>query len=267
MFGYVTTDLRTLDKEERKKYRDHYCGLCHVLEEKYGKTGISSLSYDMVFLEMVLSDLTDAEEFTGEEKCAPHPLKSHDYVYTACTDYAADMQMLLRYYSVLDSVLDDGRGQKKEKQIQPFLPAIEEKYPRQANAVKTQLNEIMKAEKAGLKDPELMSLEFGKLLGEVFVWDESSFFRDDLRAMGCALGRFIYILDAWCDRKKDARKDSYNPLRPSDDKDKVKAMLFDAAASASSAFERLPLDQHVAILSNILYSGIWFRFERGKKDE
>ena len=267
MFGYVTTDLRSLEKEERKKYHAHYCGLCHALKEKYGKTGTSSLSYDMVFLEMVLSDLTDAEETKGEEKCLTSPLKAHSYITTECTDYAADMQIILGYYSVLDTILDEGRGQKKEKQYLPYIPALEERYPRQAAAIKEQLGKIMKAEKAGLKDPELMSLEFGKLLGEVFVWQEGTFFRDDLRALGCAIGRYIYLLDAWCDRKKDERKKAYNPLRPSDDRETVRTMLLDAASAASFAFERLPLDQHVVILRNILYSGIWFRFERGKKDE
>ena len=267
MFGYVTTDLRSLEKDEREKYHAHYCGLCHVLKGKYGRTGTSILSYDMVFLEMVLSDLTDAAETSGEEKCVTKPFKMHSYITTACTDYAADMQMLLGYYSALDTVLDEGRGKRKAEQVKPFIPALRASYPRQAGTITAQLDKIASSEKAGVKDPEAMSLEFGKLLGEVFVWDEGSFFRDDLRAMGCALGRFVYLLDAWCDRKKDKLRKTYNPFGPSDTQERVREMLLDAAAASSSAFERLPLDQHVAILRNILYSGIWFRFERGKKDE
>ena len=46
----------------------------------------------------------------------------------------------------------------------------------------------------------------------------------------------------------------------------MKDMLIDAAATASSAFERLPLDQHVSIMRNILYSGIWIRFEVKDKE-
>ena len=43
--------------------------------------------------------------------------------------------------------------------------------------------------------------------------------------------------------------------------------VIDAAADAGSAFERLPLDQHVPILRNIIYSGIWMRFEVTDKND
>ena len=45
----------------------------------------------------------------------------------------------------------------------------------------------------------------------------------------------------------------------------MREMLLDAASSASDAFERLPLDQHVFILRNILYSGIWSKFKEEKE--
>ena len=38
-------------------------------------------------------------------------------------------------------------------------------------------------------------------------------------------------------------------------------MLSDMMARASMAFERLPILQDAEILRNILYSGIWLRFE------
>ena len=61
MFGYVTADIANMSKEEKACYKAHYCGLCHVLKERYGTAGTSLLSYDMTFLEMLLSDLNDAE--------------------------------------------------------------------------------------------------------------------------------------------------------------------------------------------------------------
>ena len=41
-------------------------------------------------------------------------------------------------------------------------------------------------------------------------------------------------------------------------------MLLSAAADASAAFERLPLDEHISILRNVLYSGIWLHGEHRK---
>ena len=265
MFGYVLANASSLSKEEKEEYKAHYCGLCRVLRENYGQKAMLALSYDMVFLEMTLSDLTDAEETKGMERCVPHPVREHAYTVTPFTSYAADMQMLLGYYSLLDKVNDEGKGKAEEKKMRSLLPRLEEKYPRIASAVREGLEAITEGEKENSRDAERMSLLFGTLLGEVFVYDDTSFFRDDLRSLGCGLGRFIYLMDAWCDRKKYAKSGAYNPLPEDISEESMRQMLLDAASAASDAFERLPLDQHVFILRNILYSGIWSKFKENRK--
>ncbi|MBO8435810.1 MAG: hypothetical protein IAA97_02370 [Spirochaetes bacterium] len=265
MFGYVMANASTLSKEEKEIYKAHYCGLCKILREQYGQKAIMVLSYDMVFLEMVLADIADADEEKGKERCLPHPVKEHEYIITKYTRYASDMQMLLGYYSLLDKVRDEGKGKSEEKKMRVLLPELEKKYPRISTTLKNGLKTIEDNEEKNIKDPEEMALLFGKILGEVFVYDDTSFFRDDLRSLGCGLGRFIYLLDAWCDRKKDRKEGAYNPLSDDITEDEIKEMLLDAAAAASAAFERLPLDQHVFILRNILYSGIWSKFREDKK--
>lgn len=267
MFGYVLANGNKLTKEEKATYKAHYCGLCKVLKEKYGAQAILALSYDMVFLELLLADLTDSEEENGRERCIAHPLKEHEYIITGTTGYAADMQILLSYYSLLDHIRDDGKGKESEKKLRAFIPSLEEKYPRQSKALKDNLSLLTENEKANTRDAGMVSLIFGTILGEIFVLDDSSFFRDDLRGLGCGLGRFIYLLDAWCDREKDRKKGAYNPLPDDISRDEMREMLLDAASAASDAAERLPLDQHVSILRNILYSGIWSRFEDRKKEK
>ena len=39
MFGYVTINKETLSAEEYQRFRAQYCGLCHVLAQRYGKVG------------------------------------------------------------------------------------------------------------------------------------------------------------------------------------------------------------------------------------
>ena len=110
-----------------------------------------------------------------------------------------------------------------------------------------------------------MALLFGRILGEIFVQDDEDFFASELRLIGCGLGRFIYILDAYNDRVKDQKKGLYNPLGQEMSNDEVKELLLDAASIASAAFERLPLDEYIPILRNILYSGIWTKFKAEDK--
>lgn len=267
MFGFVVLSKDNSTKEERELYKGHYCGLCHVLSEKYGKKGMMALSYDMVFLEMVLSDLYDEAKTEGTETCSLHPFKSHRYIHSKSSSYASDMQMLLYYYSLLDHVHDEGKGAKKAESYKERADELESIYPRQAKAIKEGLAEITEREERNDRNVGEMSLLFGKILGEVFVSDDEDFFAPSLRMLGCGLGRFIYILDAWTDKEKDYRKGLYNPLDRNCSKEEAESLLLDAAADATEAFERLPLDEHISILRNILYSGIWTRFKAGKKDE
>lgn len=264
MFGYIVLSSNA-EKDEKKTYRSFYCGLCHTLKEKYGKDGMMCLSYDMTFLTLLLSDLDGEKVTEGEERCPVHPLKAHRYFTTPIMDYTSSMQILLSYYSLIDSIHDEGKGRDREKKLRPYVEEIEKKYPRQAEAVRKNLAVITEYEKTEKKNPEFLALTFGNLLGEIFVYDETSFFRNDLFLLGCSLGKFIYLLDGWDDRKKDRKKGNYNPFEENVTADEVKSMLLDAASGAGESAGRLPLDEYNTIIDNILYSGMWTKFREERK--
>ena len=258
MFGYIVLSS-SAPKTDKKIYREAYCGLCHVLKEKYGKVGVLSLSYDMTFLSLLLSDIEDAPKTEGRERCVVHPLTQHKFFTTSVMDYTASMQILLSHYALIDHNNDERR--KKENRFLPYMPDIEKKYKRQCETLKNSLSLIWENEKKEEKDPYQNSLTFGEALGEIFVKDENSHFAPDLRKMGCGIGRFIYLLDAWDDRKKDEKNNRYNPLPSNITEEEIKTMLIDAAACATSAMEHMPLDDYVPLFENILYHGMWSRFK------
>lgn len=266
MFGFVVLNKADASEKDKEAYKAHYCGLCHVLDEKYGKKGMLSLSYDMVFLDLLLEDLYNETPISGMERCKLHPLKEHRFQISEATGYSADMQMLLYYYSLLDNLKDEGRDEKKVLLYKDAILTLSERFPRQAKAIQSRLEELGKEEKNNNKDPEKLSLIFGRLLGEVFAREDDGFFSSDLRALGCALGRFIYLLDAWVDKKKDEKKNLFNPLPDSISAEEMEQMLLDAASAASGTFERLPLDENLPLLRNILYSGIWSSFRHKDKE-
>ena len=90
-----------------------------------------------------------------------------------------------------------------------------------------------------------------------------------LRRMGYHLGRFIYLLDAYEDLEKDKKEGNYNPLIPkSIEKDFEKScetLLIMTMSECCRQFERLPLLENVDILRNILYSGVWYTYEKTKE--
>ena len=96
------------------------------------------------------------------------------------------------------------------------------------------------------------------------VWEKT------LRRMGFYLGKFIYIMDAYDDVEKDREKGNYNALtalygEPDFDK-RCEEMLNYVLAECTSQFERLPCVEDVEILRNILYAGVWSRFDKKQKE-
>ena len=105
---------------------------------------------------------------------------------------------------------------------------------------------------------------FGELMAEVFDY-RKDMWSPALRNTGYYLGKFIYILDAYDDLEKDMRTGSFNPLaqlhgRPDLDS-YVRGILTMTVSECSAAFETLPIVENADILRNILYSGIWSKFE------
>ena len=84
------------------------------------------------------------------------------------------------------------------------------------------------------------------------------------------LGKFIYLLDAYDDLEKDSENGCFNPLLPirsrmeqagSDFNSYVRTLLTMQMASCCRAFEALPIVENIDILRNILYAGVWTKFE------
>ena len=87
--------------------------------------------------------------------------------------------------------------------------------------------------------------------------------------MGFFLGKFIYLMDAREDIEKDAKTGNYNVFlheyKETDFEQRTEKILSMMMAECSRAFERLPIVENTEILRNILYSGVWCRYELLKR--
>lgn len=105
---------------------------------------------------------------------------------------------------------------------------------------------------------------FGEIMAEIFVWKQD-IWKDSLHRMGFFLGKFIYLMDAYEDIDDDIANACYNPFmrfrEREDFDDYCKQILTMMIAECSREFEKLPILTHAEILRNILYSGVWCRFE------
>ena len=266
MFGYVTANGKDLDKVQKQRYGAVYCGICRQIRERSSQAARLSLSYDMAFLALLLMSLYEPEEFSGKKACSLHPLKPRPWVDNRYIRYAADMNVALAYYKALDDVQDDGSKTARlaSSVLEKSLPEIEAQYPRQCKAMADCIAELSRLEKENCPNPDLPATCFGQLMGQLLVYEEDMW-APTLRQMGISLGRFIYLLDAAVDFRKDKKQGKYNPflaISDTEDLQKWEQHLVMDMARCTQYFESLPLVQDKPLLDCILYSGVWMEFER-----
>ena len=265
MFGYILANMEQLSPEDRYRYQSYYCGLCRALGDRHNALCRMTLTYDMTFLALFLSAVYDAPEALKDQKCRIHPFKKQQYLKSEILDYAADMNVVLSYYNMLDDWNDDknllalGEARLFEKECQKAEAA----YPRQCQVIQQKLQELSKIEKDNILIPDIPANCFGDLMGELFVPFEDSL-NIRLRTFGKALGKYIYILDACMDLKKDLKKQSYNPLVICQ-KTEFDDILHMLMSDVVSSYQALNFQKDRAIIENILFSGVLIKYELYKK--
>ena len=270
MFGYVTASWKELSRQQKDRYGSIYCGICRQIREQSGGTARIALSYDMAFLGTLLMSLYEPEEKTGRQACLIHPVSRRSWVDNPVIRYCADMNVILAYYNALDDWQDDGKLSAKllSDAFEKHCGRIEEAYPRQCQAIRSCIGELSRLEKEGCGNPDEPASCFGRLMAEILVYEED-FWAPALRQMGDALGRFIYLLDAALDYRKDLKKGKYNPyiaMGMGEDWQRWEEYLILTMGRCTMHFEKLPLVQDKALLDNILYSGVWVNY-RGRRKE
>lgn len=267
MFGYIVVNRPEMRIREFELYQSYYCGLCRSLKQRFGKRGQMTLSYDMTFLALLLTSLYEPKEISGSERCMAHPLAKHFYRQNEFTDYAADMNLLLSYEKCMDDWADERK--LKKRLMASLLKGKNKKvcksYPQKIAKICEYMEEIHKIEQAKSLNLEEAAGIFGKLMAEIFVYRQDEW-EETLRRMGFFFGKFIYLMDAYEDIEEDQKAGTYNPFKGIYEKDdfeeQAQQVLLMMMAECSRAFERLPIVENAEILRNILYSGVWCRFEQ-----
>lgn len=272
MFGFVNAATTLLSEADKARYRGWYCGLCKALGRQCGQSCRLLLNYDMTFLAMLLSSVYDLPEQCDENTCLMHPFKPHTEITTRALDYAADMNVILSYYKLLDDWHDDKNpaALAAASLYSSQCAALTDVYPRQTQAIADCLDHLSELEADGECNPDLPANCFGRLMGELFVMNEGDKYGQELRAFGRTLGRFIYIIDAATDFRADLRRGRYNALVGMTS-DEVLDMLHIMGGDFMRTYQRLPIGADRSIMDNILCVGIWKKYEaqrqrRSKKE-
>lgn len=266
MFGYIIVNKAEMKFKEFDIYHSYYCGLCRKLKDKYGIAGQASLSYDMTFLLMLLSSLYEPETAASHCRCIAHPFEKHEMRQNLFTDYIADMNVLFTFYKCQDDWRDEHKFHKLlyGKILEGRSGGLRQRYEDKFRTIHGLLQDLAREEEAENTDIDAMAGMFGRVMARIVVYREDEW-SGNLNRFGFYLGKFIYLLDAYEDVEEDIRRGTYNPLKKlygdPDFEEKCRTILTMMMSECCREFEQLPLLENVEILRNILYSGVWCRYE------
>ena len=269
MFGYVRPSNDRLTEEERQTFHAAYCGLCHTLGKRNGAAGRKILSYDLTFLAMLLSEGGG----TCEKRCAVHPIRKRRCACgDAAMDVAADMSVILTWWQIQDGIADHGfwsglkyraaswmlrRAYRKARLLRP---AFDE-------GTRHHLKALSQLEKEKSSSIDAAADTFAQLLSGAADEVEEPVKRRVLAQMLYHLGRWIYLIDAADDLKKDAAAGSYNPLPmryqlPGDTltdtaRQELAQTLDSSIRAMAAAFELWDFGQYDPIIESTVYQGLY----------
>lgn len=223
------------------------------------------LTYDMTFLALLLDSLDEPELQSGSRPCLAHPCGSKTWRQSKWTAYCADMNVALAYHNCLDDWQDDHNVVKYAYALtlKGSYRRIQKQWPRQCEAIEAALHELSGLEKANSADLDGTAACFGRLMAALLTPDAHNFFNNTLSVVGDRLGRFIYVMDAVLDEEADKKEGHYNPVTRFEQEhgslDRKRALEL-LLGECAMAFESLPLEQDLDLLRNILYAGVWVKW-------
>ena len=218
MFGYVAVDKPSLRVREYDYYRATYCGLCHAMGKCTGCVSRLTLSYDVTFFALVREMLEGTKVEFVKKRCPRHIIKPiNTVVVNDVLEYSSFVGGILTSQKIVDNVNDE-KGAKKclaktlrfvfSKMERESMFGLPDLYDIVAEKLK-KLNEIEQNRVASIDAPADI---FGELMAEALSYglkDEKLLIAKNV---GKRIGRWIYIVDAFDDYKKDRESGSYNPF-------------------------------------------------------
>lgn len=275
MFGYVSIYKEELKIKDYLTFRSYYCGLCHALGKNCSQSARLGLSYDMTFLAILLSSLSNKKTSTNDKPCIAHPLSKRKYVIDdPAIDYTANASAILYYLKMIDDWQDDHSLKALAGIIiyRHSYKKASKRYPELAENIKKHLDVLSKLEAQNSTDIDLTADCFAKITQELF---SPEFVGENRRAaawVGYNIGRWIYIIDALNDLEADFKKNKFNPLKPTEDTVdfdeyyknlalRLSESLTFTLENAVSGYNLLKIYKNREVLDNILYQGL-----RGRQD-
>ena len=276
MFGYIKAYDPELKVKEQVLYKAFYCGLCRSMGKCTGVCSRCTLSYDITFLAVVRSALTDEAIEVRKARCFVHPFTKRPMVKTCQTlKFCSYASVLLTYNKLCDDVNDES-GRKKlvasiaKGVMRPAYKRSLKQYRTLSDEISQSLSELASLEKTNSVSLDEASALSGNMLASIFSHGLEGTQKHIAEAIGRNLGKWLYIIDAVDDYSDDIKRGRYNPLAlvnanealPYETLVRLKIILLNVLADAEAALDLVDYpDGEIGqmlkgIVDNVLHIGL-----------
>ena len=217
MFGYIRPAKERLNAHDEELFQAVYCGLCHELGRKYGFSARFVLNFDFTFLAILLSKTQEPE--CSACRCVAHPCKARCVMaHTASLEVAADHSIVLAWWQLRDHIKDHGLLKSLPYRLAAlFLRSAYRKasrcVPEFDASVQRHLSDLAACEREHCASLDQAAEPFAALMADIAAVAPDELHRRVMDEIFYHLGRWIYLVDAADDLKKDFEAGCYNPLR------------------------------------------------------
>lgn len=266
MFGYIAIDKPNILIKDYQTYRSYYCGLCKSIGKQSGNMMRFTLNYDIVLLALLGHNYEGKTPFFKKGRCIIHPLgKGINYVENnEILSKISDINTILGYYKIQDDVIDENKHKMIKALLTPYFKKAKKRLPKLDKRVCECYNKLRNFEEKKADENVL-----GECFGEMMIAVSENLTDKcdkNLRELCFYLGKWIYVIDAYDDIRKDWKEKNYNPFLIDIEtwsesiydsiETKVRYYTNECTDKIISSYEKMNITISEGALSNIIYRGL-----------
>lgn len=269
MFGYLDIDKATLEEGQRGLWQTFMCGLCFSTKKLYGNYPRMFISNDVNFFNVLFHSVLGVEVELEHSRCFSHPIKKQTVLkQTELTDKLATANVLLTYFNVYDDTVDGGSIAKKTalKTLSRAYTKAKRHFPELDDMLALRYRQLREMETQGTVGIDRIAHAFAQLAEDFAALVLGEHATEHVKTLCYNLGKWIYLIDALDDAKKDLRRKEFNPFvahygvsafdELKSQHDELQFEMFAVLNRVASAYNDLNLHKYTCLLDNVIYNSI-----------
>ena len=269
MFGYLDIDKGTLEKGQLGLWQTFMCGLCFSTKKLYGNFPRMFISNDVNFFNVLFHSILGVDVELEHSRCFSHPIKKRTVLKeTDLTEKLSTANVLLTYWNVYDDTVDGGSVVKKTalKAFSRAYNRAKKDFPSLDEMLSRRYGELREMEAQASCGIDRIAHAFAQLAQDFATLVLAEHATEHVQTLCYNLGKWIYLIDALDDVKKDLKRKQYNPFvahygvaREQELNGKFDELQFEMFAvlnRVASSYNDLNLQKYTCLIDNVIYKSI-----------